>query len=180
LSVLGALCLHCDFLDSRRTLTPSLPQSHPGAPSLQSFYLKLAAGHLRLSVCMCSAPMGRPRSGRAHGLHRQTNGLRDGPDFRRIPTTNVLRTCMHARIKSIQIGERRSARPSNCSPALQYIKLVQSEIHRERPEFRRAAEREGVEFSALARPRGYVSTSGAARGRRAERLACVPPVHLSV
>ena len=31
-------------------------------------------------------PVGWPRSGFAQGLHWQTNGLRDGPDFRRIPT----------------------------------------------------------------------------------------------
>jgi len=84
-----------------------------------SFYLKLAVGHLRLYVCLCIPPMGRPRSGFAHGLHWQTNGLRDGPDFQRISTTSILGTCMHARIKSIHIGERRSARPSNCSPDLQ-------------------------------------------------------------
>ena len=52
-------------------------------------------------------PVGWPRSGLAHGLHWQTNGLRDGVD--RI--TNILRTYLHARIKYIQIRERRSARP---------------------------------------------------------------------
>ena len=29
------------------------------------------------------------QSGSAHGLHEQRNGLRDEPDFRRIPTTNI-------------------------------------------------------------------------------------------
>jgi len=58
-------------------------------------------------------PVGWPRSGFAQGPHWQTNGLRDDPDFQRIPTTNILRTCVHARINSIQNRERRSARPSN-------------------------------------------------------------------
>ena len=55
---------------------------------------------------------------------------------------------MHAGIKSIQIGERRSARASISSPDLLYIESVQSEGYRERPEFRRAAQREGVEMNA--------------------------------
>ena len=52
-----------------------------------------------LSVCLCSPPMRRPGSGRARGLPWQTNGLRDGPEFCRIPTTNILRTCIHVRIE---------------------------------------------------------------------------------
>jgi len=56
-------------------------------------------------------PVGWPRSGIAPGLHWQTNGLRDGADFQRNRITHILRTCLHARIKYIQIRERRSARP---------------------------------------------------------------------
>jgi len=57
-------------------------------------------------------PLGWSRSGFAQGLHLQTNGLRDGQDFQRIPTTHILRTCPNTRSKYIQIRERRSATPS--------------------------------------------------------------------
>jgi len=57
-------------------------------------------------------PVGYQRPGFAHGLHWQRNGVRYGVDFQRIRTTNNLRNCLHARIKHIQIRERRSARPS--------------------------------------------------------------------
>jgi len=79
-----------------------------------SRYIKLAVGHMSvcMSVYLCSPPMGWPRTGIAHGLHWQTNGLREHPEFQRIPTINIQRTCMHARINSTQIRERRSARPS--------------------------------------------------------------------
>jgi len=92
--------------------------------------------------------MGRPRSGRAHGLQWQTNGLRERPEFQRIPTTNILRTYMHALIKSIQIRERRSAGPSNSSPDLQLYNFDQTQIFGEGPVFRRAAQREAVEVNA--------------------------------
>jgi len=57
-----------------------------------------------LSVRLCSPPMGRSRLGFAHRLQWQTNGLRERPDFQRISTANILRTCMHTRIKYIPVG----------------------------------------------------------------------------
>jgi len=44
-----------------------------------------------LSVCLSSPLMGCPRSGSAHGLHWQTNGLCNGPEIQRISLTNILR-----------------------------------------------------------------------------------------
>jgi len=84
----------------------------PGARWYRLVYLYEAQGGPLASLCICSPPMRRWRSGRSQGLQWQTNGLRDGPDFQRTPTTNILRTCFNARIKYILIRERRSARPS--------------------------------------------------------------------
>jgi len=44
------------------------------------------------------------------GYNGKTNGLRERPEFRRILTTKILRTCLHAQIKCIQNRERRSTR----------------------------------------------------------------------
>jgi len=46
------------------------------------------------------------QSGSAHGLHEQRHGLRNAPDFWRIPTTHILTTCLNVRIKPDQIAER--------------------------------------------------------------------------
>ena len=61
------------------------------------------------------------QSGCAHGLHGRRNGLQDAPDFRCIPPTNIVRTCMHIRIKSIQIAERRIGRVSKTNACISAI-----------------------------------------------------------
>jgi len=72
---------------SKQVDSSSEIRSWPGYACID---IQLAEGHMytSLSVCLCSPPMGWPRSSFAHGLHRPTNGLRDSPDFQRIPTTN--------------------------------------------------------------------------------------------
>jgi len=61
------------------------------------------------------------QSGCAHGLHGRRNGLQDAPEFRCIPPTNILRTCLHVRIKFIQMAERRIGRVSKTNACLSAI-----------------------------------------------------------
>ena len=99
------VCAHSSFVGSQS----------PRWSYLVLLFKARGGPHVYLSVCAAHQWDARDRVEHT-GYNVKQMDCASAPDFQRIPTTNNLRTGMHARIKSIQIGERRSARPSKCSP----------------------------------------------------------------